>query len=153
VAVRAPLTQDVALLTPLLVTKAELKSLGIPTAAEKRIAGALAEPAPKKKKTATGSKTIKSNNKWGGFAGTNPSLIPADQLKTKNDIMVYERVMAFVQSGNDSGLVQIGELVRIGDTWKMTALPVPLEGQQLETISAWGAIMDPGSGPTAPAIA
>ena len=37
--------------------------------------------------------------------------------------------MAIVESQGKTGLVQVGELVRIGDVWKLTQIPQPIEGQ------------------------
>jgi hypothetical protein len=37
--------------------------------------------------------------------------------------------MAIVDNEGQSKLVQIGEMIRVGDVWKLTQIPRPLEGQ------------------------
>ncbi|HXY37370.1 MAG TPA: redoxin domain-containing protein, partial [Planctomycetaceae bacterium] len=46
------------------------------------------------------------------------------------------------ESQGKTGLVQVGELVRIGDVWKLTQIPQPIEGQNAQ-VMAGGALMQP----------
>lgn len=153
VAVKALVTQDAALITPLLITKDDLKLLGITGPTEEKILTAVSDPATKLRKIASASKMIGPKTAWMRFDGSAPSVIPAEQLKTPKDIVVYENVMAIVEAGPNPGLVQIGELVRIGDVWKMTSLPQPLEGKEIQ-ITESGFLMQPqfaSTGDLAPA--
>lgn len=134
IAVKALVSQDASLLAPLLITKDDLKELGIKGALETKVLGSVGDAAAKLKKNAAGSKIISPKTNWMRFDAAAPSVIPADQLKTPADLVVYENAMAIVDFGNPTnpGLVQIGELVRIGDVWKLTGIPQPLEGNQIE---------------------
>lgn len=154
VAVRALLTQDAVLLAPLLVTQADLAGLGVDKAMQTKILDSVADPAGKLKKAVTGSKMIGPKTQWMRFDGAAPSVIPADQLNTPRDVFVYENVMAIVDNGGQPGLIQVGELVRVGDVWKMTSLPAPLEGNQV-TVSQAGLLMEPAlvAGSAAGAVA
>lgn len=154
VAVRALLTQDATLLAPLLVTQPDLAGLGIEKAMQTKILESVSDPAGKLKKAATGSKMIGPKTQWMRFDGSAPSVIPADQLGTPKDVFVYENVMAIVDVEGQPGLIQVGELVRVGDVWKMTSLPAPLEGNQV-TISQAGLLMEPAlvAGSAAGAVA
>ena len=49
--------------------------------------------------------------------------------------------MAIVDSSGKPGLVQIGELVRVGDVWKLTQIPQPIEGNN--ATMAGGILMQP----------
>lgn len=142
VAVRALITQDASLLTPLLVTKEDLKSLKIDDTLSAKILDAVSEPSAKLKKIVAASKMIGPKTAWLRFDGAAPSVIPADQLGVPNDLFVYENVMAIVDTGAEPGLVQIGELVKIGDIWKMTSLPQPLEGKSM-VVAQSGSLMEP----------
>lgn len=144
VAVRALATQDATLLAPLLVTRQDLAALGIKDPIEGKILSAVSEPAAKLKKIAGTSKLIGPKTTWMRFDGSTPSVIPADQLKTPGDLVVYENAMAIVESGQNTGLVALGELVRMGDVWKMTSLPQPLEGKEIVLES--GLLMQPEAG-------
>ncbi len=133
-AVRALVTQDASLLTPLLVTKEDLKQLGIKGTLEAKLLASVADPAAKLKKAAANSKIIQPRSTWMRFDASPPAAVPADAGKITADLMVYENVMAIVDYGNPTnpGLVHVGELIRMGDVWKMTSLPQPLEGPSIQ---------------------
>src|SRR5262245_11933087 len=133
-AVRALVTQDASLLAPLLVTKEDLKQLGIKGTLEAKLLASVADPAAKLKKAVAGSKIIQPKSNWLRFDAAPPAAVPADAKQTTNDLVVYENVMAIVDYGNPSspGLVHVGELIRVGDVWKMTSLPAPLEGNAIQ---------------------
>jgi len=133
-AVRALVTQDAQLLAPLLVTKEDLKQLGIKGPLEAKLLASVGDPAAKLKKAVAGSKIIQPKSTWLRFDAAPPAAVPADGKYTTNDLVVYENVMAIVDYGNSSspGLVHVGELIRVGDVWKMTSLPVPLEGNAIQ---------------------
>jgi hypothetical protein len=137
IAVKALSAQDVSLITPLLINKDDLKSLGIKGSLEERILASVSDPAGKLKKAVTGSKMINANSSWARFDATPTApkshaelVVPAESIKATRDVVVYENVMGIVDTGNPTapGLVMIGELVKVGDAWKLTSLPVPLEG-------------------------
>ncbi|MSR59705.1 MAG: redoxin domain-containing protein [Planctomycetaceae bacterium] len=132
IALRALVTQDVSLLTPLLINKNDLKSLGIKGPLAEKLLASVADPADNLKKSVIGSKVIHGKTVWMQFDASPPGAVPADRYKTPADLYVYENVMAIVDSGNakESGLVSIGELVRVGDVWKMTTFPQPMEGNR-----------------------
>src|SRR5262245_12673770 len=133
-AVRALVTQDAQLLSPLLVTKEDLKQLGIKGSLETKLLASVADPAVKLKKAVAGSKIIQPKSTWLRFDAAPPAAVPADGKHTTNDLVVYENVMAIVDYGNPTspGLVHVGELIRVGEAWKMTSLPVPLEGNAIQ---------------------
>jgi TolA-binding protein/peroxiredoxin len=132
IAVRALVSQDASLLAPLLVNKNDLKELGIKGPLETKLLASVADPAAKLKKNVTGSKSIHAKTVWLRFDASPPGVIPADSFKTPSDLYVYENVMAIVDTGNPQqpALVNVGELIRIGDVWKMTMIPQPLEGNR-----------------------
>ena len=129
VAVKALVSQDVSLLTPLLITKADLAELGIKGPLETKLLASVSDPAARLKKSATGSKVINAKTTWMKFDAAPPGVIPAETYKTPADLYVYENAMAIVDSGNPQqpGLINLGELVRIGDVWKLTIIPHPLD--------------------------
>jgi hypothetical protein len=136
-AVKALASQDVSLIGPLLVTKDDLKHLGIKGSLEERLLASVADPAGKLRKAVTGSKMINAHTNWLRFDATPTGprshaevVVPGESIKTSRDVVVYENVMGIVDTGNPMmpGLVMIGELIRVGDAWKMTSLPLPIEG-------------------------
>ncbi len=155
-AVRALVSQDASLLAPVVVTKDDLKHLGIKGPLETKLLAAVADPTGKLKKAAAGSKIIQPRTTWMRFDAAPPASIPADANKTPGDLVVYENVMAIVDNGNPAapGLVHIGELLRVGDVWKMTSLPTPMEGTSIEIIPGLvmhDSLSSAGPGPAVPA--
>ncbi|MBI3865262.1 MAG: redoxin domain-containing protein [Planctomycetia bacterium] len=134
IAVKALATQDASLLAPLLITKDDLKQLGIRGSLEEKVLTSVADPAAKLRKAAASSKTINAKTTWLRFDATPPGVVPAESIKAAHDVVVYENVMGIVDSGNpmQPGLVMVGELVKLGDAWKMTSLPVPIEGNSIQ---------------------
>jgi hypothetical protein len=129
IAVAALVSQDASPLAPLLVTKQDLKDLGIKGALENKLVASVADAAAKLKKAAAGSKVIHPKTTWMRFDAMPPATVPADAIKSGGDVTVYENATALVDYGNatNPGLVHLGELVRIGDVWKLTNLPTPIE--------------------------
>jgi thiol-disulfide isomerase/thioredoxin len=134
VAIRALVTQDASLIAPLLITKDDLKALGLSGALETKLLASVADPQAKLRKAATGSKVIQAKTNWMRFDASPPGVIPAGQVGNTADIIVYENAMAIVDTGagGNPGLVQIGELIKVGDIWKLTGFPQPLEGNNTE---------------------
>jgi len=90
------------------------------------------------------SKTLAACTRWVRFDSSMlmPSMIPREAEHADRDLLVYENVMAIVENGGQSGFVQIGELVQVGDVWKLTGLPQPMEGDSLQVVSG-GVLMQP----------
>ena len=130
IAVRALISQDASLLTPLLITKDDLKHLGIKGNLETKLLAAVADPAGKLRKAVASTKIIHARTTWLRSDAAPPAVVPAESIKAGGDVFVYENVMAVVDFGNpmNPGLVHVGELIRVGDVWKMTSVPVPMEG-------------------------
>lgn len=159
IAVRALVTQDVALLTPLLINKNDLKGLGIKGPLAEKLLASVADPAVKLKNSVSDSKVIHAKTVWMQFDASPPGAVPADRYKTPADLFVYENVMAIVDSGNpqQSGLVSVGELLRVGDVWKLTTFPQPMEGNRELPLGPimfhdQGAVAGDGAAPDVPAI-
>ena len=71
-------------------------------------------------------------------------MIPADEGKAVRDLEVYESALAIVDAGGKSGLIQIGELVKVGQVWKLTSIPVPLAGDTVQ-VTAGGVLLQPAA--------
>lgn len=155
-AIRALVARDEKILQPLLITKADLTVFGLPEATSVKLLERISDPAAKLRKAASDSKMIHPRATWMRFDSAMPSLIPADQISAKSDLLIYEHVMAIVETGAQPGLVQIGEMIRVGDGWKLTRIPQPIEGNQIEVaagIFTQPSIEAPGpaASPAAPA--
>tara|TARA_R110002095_G_scaffold127317_3_gene110345 strand:+ start:97 stop:2010 length:1914 start_codon:yes stop_codon:yes gene_type:complete len=93
------------------------------------------------------TKMITPDTVWVRFDGAMPSLIPADDAKTDKDLQVFENVMSIVDTKGKSGLIQFGELIRVGDAWRLTQVPLPIEGESMQ-VTEGGILMQPVAGNT-----
>lgn len=141
-AIRALVSQDVAMLQRVLVTADDLAKLGVDAELKKKLLDAVADPAAKLRKGLVGGKVINAKTAWLRFDATTPSVIPAESGRASSDLVVYENSMAIVQNGQETALVQIGEVVRVGDVWKLTSIPQPLVGNNIAM--AVGLLMQDG---------
>lgn len=141
-AVRALVGGDEAAMRELLLTPDDAKALGIIPALTAKLRESASDAGKKMRAAMTNSKSINSQTKWMRFDALSPSLIPADEEKATRDLVVYENAMAIVDTKGQSSLVQIGELVRVGEVWKLTQVPVPIDGNTVR-IAAGGVLMQP----------
>ncbi|MCA9023825.1 MAG: redoxin domain-containing protein [Planctomycetaceae bacterium] len=143
-AINAMIAGDIQALSAVLITPAEIRSLGFSKEIAEALQSGIDDPTGQVKKVLDGSKVLTSGTQWDRFDTSMPwpNLIPSTSGKASNDLLVYENVMAMVKNGEDTGFVQIGEMVRIGEVWKLTGIPRPVEGQSTQ-ITAGGLLMQP----------
>lgn len=112
----------------------DMQALGIQGDAAAKLTARIKDSAKAFRETLASTKIINPQTRWVRFdcSMLMPNLIPAEAGKTRNDLTVYENVMAIVDNGGTNGFVQIGEMVRVGDVWKVTQVPHPLEGERFE---------------------
>ncbi len=142
VAVEALVRNDASLLSTVLIDSKDIRQLKVGTSLADQMSKSVADPEAQLKKLLTSSRTIRKTTKWMRFDPPIPGLIPADGRRFNTDLMVYENAMAIVQNGETHDSVSIGEMVRIGDTWKLTQLPRPLDGENNQ-IQLGGVLMQP----------
>ncbi len=137
-AIKAMAAGDAAALGAVLLTEADSKALGLKGEAATSLLDSVKGHDQKLRATLRGSKTILPATKWVRFDSSMlmPSLIPVDMGVSSQELFVYENVMAIVDTGGKTGFVQIGEMVRVGDTWKLTRVPQPLEGESPQVAEA-----------------
>ena len=129
-AVRALATGDANILKPLLATAEDLTAVGVEKAAQANILKAVASPEENLAEIIKNSKTIKPTTRWIQFNCSMPYMVPAEAGKSTQDLYVYENAMAIVENGKETNSIHLGEIVRVGNTWKLTVLPRPVEGQE-----------------------
>lgn len=141
-AVQAMITNDAARMAALLVTREDIETLGIEKAVADKLLDSVAKAPEKIRTRLANSDVLTSDTVWMRFDGSFPSVVPAEDGKAAQDLLVYENVMAFVETRKKPGLIQVGELIRVGDAWKLTQIPRPLEGETLQ-VTEGGILMQP----------
>ena len=150
-AVSALVANDVTRLAPLLMTTSDMQKLSIDRTVGDRIQKGLANADSQLRKNLSSSRAVSSKTRWMRFEGSVPCLVPKDEGKAGVDLWLYENAMAITETDGKPGLVQIGELVRVGDSWKLTQIPLPLDPTNSTQLVTQSFFMNPGLGaePTA----
>ncbi len=145
VAVNSLVSGDMATLSTVLITKSDLDSLGISDSIATELLRQVQEPSAAAR-TIMSKGLLTSQSKWTRMDASMPSLIPMDDKKATADLLVYEGAMTFVETGGKHGIVQIGEMIKVGDVWKLTQIPTPMSGNEIVTSA--GLLMRPASLPS-----
>jgi len=129
-AIAALATRDADRFAHLLLTAAEVKTLGL---GETR-AGQLTEKIGKLPadfaKVAAEQKGLSEKTRYLQFSETQPGTVPAGTDSSTMDLLVYENAMAVIETDGKHGQVQIGTLVRIdNNAWRLIDVPRVMEGQ------------------------
>ncbi len=143
-AIHALAHRDERALAAVLIDAQDVRALGLKKEMADELLKAVTNPAQQMRDVLTRSKTITGGTKWVRFDSSMlmPNLIPRETGHADRDLVVYENVMAIVDNGGQTGFVQIGELVQVGDVWKLTSIPQPIEGEQLQVVVG-GLLMQP----------
>jgi len=138
---RSPVIRsDEKIAANVLVTQEDLTSIGVADTYAAKLLAAVAEPGRKMQAIQSDSKILNEHTTFTRADNLTPAAIPAEKGKARDDLFLYENAMAIVDSAGKPGLVQIGELVRVGDVWKLTQIPQPIEGN---ATMAGGILMQP----------
>ncbi len=143
-AILAMAAGDARRLSLVLINESDLNKLGITGELAKKLLGNVANVSETMRERLSQSKTIRQGTQWIRFDSSMlmPYVIPEDEGKAKQDLFVYENVMAIVETGGQTGFVQVGEMIRVGETWKLTQIPAPIDGDTLQ-ITEGGVLMEP----------
>jgi thiol-disulfide isomerase/thioredoxin len=143
-AILALVTRNERRLAAVMLNAEDVKQLGIQGDAAAKLAARVRDAGQKYRSVLSNTKIITPSTQWVRFdcSMLMPNLIPADPAKSQNDLLVYENVMAIVDNAGQNGFVQIGEMVRVGQTWKVTQVPQPLEGDKFE-LAEGGILLQP----------
>lgn len=145
VAVAALANNDARAFKTLMITSDELTKSGIKNPFADKILKSVEGSEQGLSKMLSKTKMVTPDTVWVRFDGSMPGLIPADGSKTDKDLHVFENVMAIVDTKGKSGLIQFGELIRVGNNWRLTQVPLPIEGESMQ-VTEGGILMQPVAG-------
>ncbi len=111
----------------ILLTQAELKTLGVGPDKALTLAKKIEMAPASFAKLASGQQVVTPNSKWVSFGGMQPGLVPVDTDGSTTDLIVYENVMAMVETDGKAAPLSVGTLVRVGETWRLIDLPTTSE--------------------------
>jgi hypothetical protein len=136
--VAALATQDNQRFVRLVITPAELRSLGLGRARAESVAQKARHAVTTFSTMAARQTTIGRDAVWTQFSAGRPGVVPAGTDQSTKDLRVYENVMAIADSGGKHVQVLVGTLVQVGDAWRVIDLPQPMvDGQADATPSGF----------------
>jgi thiol-disulfide isomerase/thioredoxin len=115
--------RDLARFTRLLLTPAELRSLGLSAAKQKELAEKLSAAPAAFAEAVRHQNAINAKSVWVHFGGNRPGIVPAGTFGITGDLVVYENVVAIVETEGKDSQVQIGTMIKIGDCWRLIEAP------------------------------
>lgn len=126
--VAAIAARDADRFSRLLLTPQELQSLGVGTNQQQQLSDQLRSAAKDFRTLAGKQNAVSNKTRWVDFGATRPGVVPAGTDGSKRDLVVYENVLAMVETDGQHGQVEIGTLVRVGNVWRAIAAPQVLTG-------------------------
>jgi hypothetical protein len=125
---QAVVTRDMNRLQALMLTKAELDSLGLPDSEANRLKNTLTAAPAKFQKTVAGLINLGNKTQWVHLETQAPECLAADTLGAKNDLVRYKQASILYQNGDKHDWISTGELVQVGRAWRIVDAPVPGTG-------------------------
>jgi thiol-disulfide isomerase/thioredoxin len=131
----------------LLLTPAELNSLNLGPQKSKEVAAKLEEAVRQFGIMMGRQKSVSAKTTWINFAANKPALVPAGTEGSKSDLVVYENVMAMIETEGKSDQIPVGTIVKVGDVWRLIDVP-PLPGatDRVQAFSVFIPYRDPMNG-------
>jgi thiol-disulfide isomerase/thioredoxin len=115
--------QDRARFDRLLLTDKELKTLGLGAKKAELLQRKIAAAPAGFSKLVTKQKLVTPETKWASLSGGQPGLVPAGTDDSTIDLLVYENVMAMVETDSKAQAIGVGSMVRVKDAWRVIDVP------------------------------
>jgi thiol-disulfide isomerase/thioredoxin len=137
--VQALVSGDSELIETVMASPAELEALGIPKGEIDAVAAAEKQRVAQLTALRAGLVGWDSKTTFMGLSGAMPHLIPAD-AGLKDDVILCESATIFAGSATAQAnagkmaFLQVGEMVKIGETWKFVDLPRVIDPSKTEVI-------------------
>jgi tetratricopeptide (TPR) repeat protein len=146
VAVEALIAGDLKALSTVMLNDADIQALKVPAVMAKQLQDAAADLPKKAQASVANAKVLNTRSVWVRFDPPPPGLVLAEQSGAARDLVVYENAMAYVQNGEKLDLISVGEMVQVGDVWKLVSVPTPLDTSGQAVVVMGGILMQSGMG-------
>jgi thiol-disulfide isomerase/thioredoxin len=113
-----------------LLSEAELRTLGLAETQAKELAGKISAAKASFPEVAARQKLVTEKSEWIHFGATRPGLVPAGSGGNTKDLIVYDNVTTVVETSGKHSQIVIGTMIKLGDAWRVIDLPKNLGGEQ-----------------------
>ncbi len=147
--VRSVAARDYSILEKVLLSQEDLKALSAPAGEIKRISDLQKQAPAKFQQTTAKLSQLNENTRWVRVETGLPSRLPADATGMKQDIVMHYRATILCETAGRVDALQLGELVQVGETWKLIDAPAPgsVESAGPVASNAGGAATEPAQTP------
>ncbi|MDX1925436.1 MAG: TlpA disulfide reductase family protein [Pirellulaceae bacterium] len=130
--VRATANREPGRFERLLITDAEIASLGLGKEKADLLVQRVADARKQFAAWTSGQNVVTKTSKWTNFGGDKPGIVPAGTEGSKKDIVVYENVVALLEDAGKAKQLLVGTIIQVGPTWRLVDLPKTVaEGQEV----------------------
>lgn len=127
--VKAIATKDYTRFATLLVNDDDLRIIGVGTAEAERINTGL-KNIPSQFQQVAAKFNFNDTTKWLHVETGTPSRMLADSTGWKQDVVIHARAMILCETAGKTEYVQLGDVVQVGETWKLKDAPATIDGAQ-----------------------
>ena len=117
-------TRDFIRLQALMITKAELDALELPESEQNRIKTKTLEAGNKFQATTAALIKLTEKTKWVHLETGVPECVPADSFGGKTDIIRHKHGTILYSDDKTSDFLQTGEMILVGNAWRIIEAPV-----------------------------
>ncbi len=121
--VRAAARRDANQFSCLLITPAEIRSLGLSDEKRELLEQTAADAKSQFAAWAAGQNVVTRNSQWTNFGADRPGIVPAGTDGSTKDLVVYENVVALLENDGQAGQLLVGTMIRVEETWRLVDLP------------------------------
>ncbi len=134
--VRATSTRDADRFSRLLISESEIAALGLGKEKTELLMKRVIDARNQFAAWTAGQNVITKQSKWTNFGADKPGIVPAGTEGSKNDIVVYENVVALLEDAGKAKQLLVGTMIQVGPTWRLVDLP--------KTVSEGAEVSDSG---------
>ncbi len=122
-ALQALITRDLARLSALFVTEAEIKALGMPAAEAQRLQQLQSQAAAKVQALLAKLPGLNDKTQWVRLEAGIPQSLPAGDNGYTQDVVKYVHATVLYENAGKHDFIQLGDLVLAGKAWRLTEAP------------------------------
>ncbi|MFO0815585.1 MAG: thioredoxin-like domain-containing protein [Gemmatales bacterium] len=123
---KAVATKDPNRYAALLVTEADLDTIGVAATEAERIKNGL-KNVPSQFAQVAAKFNMNDSTKWLHVETDVPSRLLAESTGWKQDVVIHGRAMILCETNGKTDYIQLGDIIHVGETWKLKDAPTTLD--------------------------
>ena len=142
-------TRDRARLLALTIKNNDLQQLALGGRAQKKVVESVTKLNEGIASAMSAERSFSDSTKYLNFGGIRPATVPKGKMGLSKDVIIFDHASAMFENGGKIGVIQLGTMIKSGDSWRLAELPVVTDS---ETVSPNGGLfnLQPSSVPPQP---